>query len=107
MSIGVLALKTTQKILPPGSPNDWEILEDNTETQPFKSFECLVDAEFAGNWLEEGAVKDPMTMKSQYDWVITYAGCLITWSSKLQMLTALSTTEAMCPCHQHYVTRFL
>ena len=59
-----------------------------------KSFKCWVDADFVGNWYEHGAMKDPMTAKSQSGWVITYAGCPITWSSKLQTVTALSTTEA-------------
>ena len=59
-----------------------------------KSFKCWMDADFAGNWYEPGATKDPMTTKSRSRWVIMYAGCPITWSSKLQTLTALSTTEA-------------
>ena len=59
-----------------------------------KSFKCWVDTDFAGNWHEPGATKDPMTAKSWSGWVITYAGCPITWSSKLQTLTALSTMEA-------------
>ena len=59
-----------------------------------KSFEYWVDADYAGNWYEPGAAKDPMTAKSQSRWVIMYAGCPITWSSKLQTLMVLSTTEA-------------
>ena len=35
-----------------------------------------------------------MTAKSRSGWIIRYAGCPITWASKLQTLTALSTTEA-------------
>ena len=35
-----------------------------------------------------------MTAKSRSGWIIQYAGCPITWSSKLQTLTALSTTKA-------------
>ena len=59
-----------------------------------KSFKCWVDADFAGNWYDPGATKDPTTAKSWSGWVIMYTGCPITWSSKLQTLTALSTTEA-------------
>ena len=59
-----------------------------------KSFECWVDADFAGNWHPLHAAVDPMTSKSRSGWAITYAGCPITWASKLQTLTALSTTEA-------------
>ena len=64
------------------------------KTDYTKSFECWVDADFAGNWYKPGATKDPMTAKSRSRWVIMYTGCPITWSSKLQTLTALSTTEA-------------
>ena len=35
-----------------------------------------------------------MTAKSHSGWIIRYAGCPITWASKLQTLTALTTTEA-------------
>ena len=35
-----------------------------------------------------------MTAKSRSGWIIQYAGCPITWASKLQTLTALSTTDA-------------
>ncbi|KAL7563769.1 hypothetical protein ACA910_020453 [Epithemia clementina (nom. ined.)] len=59
-----------------------------------KSFECWADADFSGNWKKQTAHKDPMTSKSRSGWIITFAGCPITWASKLQTLTALSTTEA-------------
>ncbi|KAL7557091.1 hypothetical protein ACA910_011910 [Epithemia clementina (nom. ined.)] len=59
-----------------------------------KSFECWADADFSGNWRPRTAHKDPITSKSQSGWIITFAGCPITWASKLQTLTALSTTEA-------------
>ena len=62
------------------------------ETQ--QRFQCWVDADFAGNWKPEGAQHDPMTAKSRSGWIIQYAGCPITWASKLQTLTALSTTKA-------------
>ena len=55
---------------------------------------CWVDANFAGNWKPEGAQQDPMTAKSYSGLIIQYAGCPLTWASKLQTLTALSTTEA-------------
>ena len=56
-------------------------------------FQCWVDADFAGNWKPEGAQHDPMTAKSRSGWISQYAGCPITWASKLQTLTALSMTE--------------
>ncbi|KAL7563108.1 hypothetical protein ACA910_012292 [Epithemia clementina (nom. ined.)] len=61
---------------------------------PSKSFHCWVDADFAGNWYPDHAATDPMTSKSRSGWVITYANCPIAWASKMQTLTALSTTEA-------------
>jgi hypothetical protein len=37
---------------------------------------------------------DPSTAKSRSGWVIFYAGCPVSWASKLQSQVALSTTEA-------------
>ena len=59
-----------------------------------KCFECWVDADFSGNWRQKDAHNDPMTAKSHSGWVICFAGAPITWASKLQTITALSTTEA-------------
>ena len=59
-----------------------------------QSFQCWVDTDFSGNWRPEGAQTDPMTAKSRSGWIIQYAGCPITWASKLQTLTALLTMEA-------------
>ena len=73
-----------------GTPNEGLTIRPDTQ----QSFQCWVDADFAGNWKPEGAQHDPMTAKSHSGWIIQYAGCPITWSSKLQTLTALSTTEA-------------
>ena len=49
---------------------------------------------FAGGFDRRIAGTDPTTSKSRSGWASTYAGCPVTWASKLQMLTALSTTEA-------------
>jgi hypothetical protein len=59
-----------------------------------KAFECWVDSDFVGNWHPAHPQLDSMTSKSRSGWLVTYAGCLVTYSSKLQTLTALSTTEA-------------
>ncbi len=61
---------------------------------PKKGFECYCDAEFSGNWNREFAPMDPSTTKSQSGWIIFYAGCPISWASKLQSQIALSTTKA-------------
>jgi hypothetical protein len=37
---------------------------------------------------------DPSTTKSRSKWIIFYAGCPISWASKLQSQIALSTTKA-------------
>ncbi len=58
------------------------------------SFESYVDADFCGLWNPKTAMYDPMTSKSRTGFVITYAGCPLTWASRLQPETALSTTEA-------------
>ena len=56
-------------------------------------FDCWVDADYAGNWRYKDAQVDPMTSKSRSGWIIRFAGAPITWSSKMQTITALSTTE--------------
>ena len=57
-------------------------------------FDCWVDADFAGNWRQADAHIDPMTAKSQSGWIVRFAGAPITWASKMQTITAMSTTEA-------------
>ena len=58
-----------------------------------KSYECWVDADSAGGFDQRVAGTDPTTSKSRSGWAITYSGCPVTWASKLQTLTALSTME--------------
>ena len=58
-----------------------------------QSFDCFVDADFSGNWDRE-ETDDTDTARSRTGYVIAYAGCPITWTSKLQTQIALSTTEA-------------
>ena len=59
-----------------------------------RHFDCWVDADFAGNWRQKDAHIDPMMSKSHSGWIIQFAGAPITWASKMQTITALSTTEA-------------
>ena len=61
---------------------------------PTKGFECYCDADFSGLWNKAFAPVDPSTSKSRSGWIIFYAGCPISWASKLQSQVALSTTEA-------------
>jgi hypothetical protein len=58
-----------------------------------KGLECFVDADFAGGWNKADANTADAVM-SRTGYVIMYAGCPITWCSKLQTEIALSTTEA-------------
>ena len=64
--------------------------------QPNKDwhFDCWVDADFAGYWHQADAHIDPMTSKSRSGWIVWFAGAPITWASKMQTITAMSTTEA-------------
>ena len=57
-------------------------------------FDCWVDADYAGNWRYNDAHVDPMTSKSRSGWIVRFVGAPITWASKMQTITALSTTEA-------------
>ncbi len=59
---------------------------------PKKGFECYCDTNFSGNWNKAIASVDPSTAKSQSDWIIFYAGCPVSWASKLHSQVALATT---------------
>jgi hypothetical protein len=59
-----------------------------------QSFDCHVDADFAGAWDKEEALEDPDTARSRSGFIISYANCHIIWTSKLQTTIALSSTEA-------------
>jgi hypothetical protein len=61
---------------------------------PKKGFECFCDADFSRNWNSEFAPVDSSTAKSQSGWIIFYAGCPVSWASKLQSQIALSNTKA-------------
>ncbi len=59
-----------------------------------KGLECYCDADFSGFWNKKFTPVDPSTAKSQSRWIIFYAGCPVSWASKLQSQVALSTTKA-------------
>ncbi len=58
-----------------------------------RGLECYVDADFAGGW-KDGDHSCPESVLSRTGFVIMFAGCPITWSSRLQTEIALSTTES-------------
>jgi len=58
-----------------------------------RGLECFVDADFAGGW-KDGDHNAPESVLSRTGYVIMYAGCPITWGSKMQSEIALSTTES-------------
>ena len=55
--------------------------------------DCYVDADFAGLWKVEDD-QDPISVKSRSGHLITFMGCPLHWSSKLQTQIALSTMES-------------
>jgi hypothetical protein len=61
-----------------------------------KSFECWVDADFLGQYVKgaEDMHLDAMMAKSRTGFIITYAGCPVTWGSKIQRESTLSSTES-------------
>ena len=61
---------------------------------PKKSFECYCGTNFSGNWNKAFASVDHSTATSQSGWIIFYAGCPVSWASKLQSKVAFSTTKA-------------
>lgn len=58
------------------------------------SLELWCDADFSRYWKAEDAHADRAMAKSRTGYIIKYAGCPITWASKMQTETALSNTEA-------------
>ena len=48
-----------------------------------QGLECYVDADFAGGW-KDGNHDSPESVLSRTGFFIMYAGCPITWGSKLQ-----------------------
>eukprot|EP00980_Cylindrotheca_fusiformis_P023216 scaffold10228_cov101-Cylindrotheca_fusiformis.AAC.1 len=63
------------------------------EIDKSKGIECFVDADFAGGYRKEDTT-NPRDCLSRTGFIVKYAGCPIVWSSKLQSIIALSTTEA-------------
>jgi len=58
------------------------------------SLELWCDADFSRNWRADTARRDRSTAKSRTGYVVKYAGCPLTWASKIQTEMVLSTTEA-------------
>lgn len=58
-----------------------------------KGFDVFVDADFCGAW-DPTESEDPDTVRSRSGYCITYAGCPIYWSSKLQTEITMSSTES-------------
>ena len=58
-----------------------------------RGLEVHVDADFAGNW-DQKETQDRDTTRSRHGYIISYAGCPITWKSQLQTEIALSSTES-------------
>ena len=56
--------------------------------------ELWCNADFCGNWNQATAGVDRSTAKSRTGFIITYAGCPLTWSSRMHTEAALSTMEA-------------
>jgi len=59
-----------------------------------EGFHACVDMDFAGNWDQSKAGRDPDTVRSCTGFVITCTGCPAHWKSKLQTEVALSSTES-------------
>ena len=55
--------------------------------------DCYCDSDFMGLWKSEKPT-DPICVRSRTGYVITLAGCPLTWTSKLQTDTATSTMHA-------------
>ncbi len=80
--------------LPPIHSNKQDLLLDNRPEHDASVLLAYADSDFSGLWNKEFAPVDPSTAKSRSGWIIFYAGCPVSWASKLQSQVALSTTEA-------------
>ena len=60
---------------------------------PNRGLEVHVDADFAGNWDPE-ETQDRDTARSRHGYIVSYAGCPITWKSQLQTEIAMSSSES-------------
>ena len=58
-----------------------------------KGLECFVDEDFAGRW-KDGDHDSPESALSRIRYIIMFAGCPITWSSKLPTEISLSTIKS-------------
>ena len=58
-----------------------------------KGLECHVDEIFSRSWTHKSSL-DLLSCHSKTGFIISYDGCPILWKSKVQTLTALSTTDA-------------
>ncbi len=86
---------------------DVGLKDAKVKPDPTKGFKCYCDSDFSGLWNKEFAPVDPSTAKSRSGWVILYAGCPVSWASKLQSQVALSTTKAeYIAMSQDYATSF-
>ena len=64
------------------------------DPDPNKLLKVYVDADFSGNYQRMTAMDDVSTAKSRTGYIVQYCNCPIIWTSKLQTLVTLSTTEA-------------
>jgi hypothetical protein len=61
-----------------------------------KSFKCWVNTDFLGQYVKgaQDLALDSMTVRSRTRSIITYAGCPITWGSRIQQEATLSSTKS-------------
>ena len=77
---------------------------------PLRTFvrqpDCFVDADFCGLWGSESP-DDPIVTKSRTGFILTLAGCPLTWVSKLQTETSVSTMMAEYVALSHAMREML
>ena len=58
-----------------------------------QNMELWYNGDFCGNWMRDTVHVNKTTAKSRTGYEVMYAGCLVTWASKMQTEVALITTE--------------
>ncbi len=95
-----LTMGTFTLLKPTIYPGSHDLVQQNVTFTSFLAHPGLhhtyCDADFSGLCNKALAPVDPSTSKSQSGWIIFYAGCYVSWASKLQSQVALYTTKAEC-----------
>jgi len=86
-----------------GTMDKWILFHPNDDYNLY----CHVDADFCGSWFKLTAMHDASTAKSRTSFVITYANCPVSWSSKFKLKWPCQQLKLNTPqCRQRFEMPF-